>query len=291
MRRFFAVLTTLIAAAAPASAMTSGPTLAVAPSHYAIVDGIRVHYKISGKGHNTLVFVHGLGGEMNLWREQVEFFAPKARVLVIDLPGYGQSDKPENVKYTMRFFARAVRAAMDDAKIDRAIIVGHSMGAAVMREFDRAFPTRVRGLVSVDGAMVMNMPPADVEKFIGPLRGVDFQTNLGALFDSLADHASPPVRMDIKSAALATPQYVIVSSLEGMFAPSVWREDKITIPLLVVNTSSPMWTAKYVEAVHALAHDLKYTTIEDTDHFIMLEQPQALNEAIEKWMKSKGWTK
>jgi pimeloyl-ACP methyl ester carboxylesterase len=228
---------------------------------------------------------------MNVWREQVEFFAPKARVLVLDLPGYGQSDKPETVKYTMRLFARAVRAAMDDAKIDRAILVGHSMGAAVMREFDRAFPTRVRGLVSVDGAMVMNMPAADVEKFISPLRGADFQTNLGGFFDAMTVHASPPVRMDIKSAALATPQYVIVSSLEGMFAPSVWREDKITIPLLVVNTSSPMWTAKYVEAVHSLAHDLKYTTIDDTDHFIMLEQPQALNEAIEKWMKSKAWVK
>ena len=291
MRRFFAVLVTLIAAASPLSATTSGPTLAAAPSHYVTVDGIRVHYKIAGKGHHTLVFVHGLGGEMNLWREQVEYFAPKARVLAIDLPGYGQSDKPENVKYTMRLFARAIRAAMDDAKVDRAILVGHSMGAAVIREFDRAFPTRIRGLVSVDGALVMNLPPDQVEKFIGPLRGADFQKNLDAMFDSMASQASPPVRMDIKSAALATPQYVIVSSLEGMFAPSVWKADKITIPLLVVNTSSPMWTAKYVEAVHDLAHDLKYTTIEDTDHFIMLEQPAALNQAIEKWMKAKGWMK
>jgi len=38
-----------------------------------------------------------------------------------------------------------------------------------------------------------------------------------------------------------------------------------------------------------MAHDLKYTTIDDSDHFIMLEQPDALNEAIEKWMKAKGW--
>ncbi|HJW96364.1 MAG TPA: alpha/beta hydrolase [Thermoanaerobaculia bacterium] len=288
MRRFFAFLAVVLTTTSVA-AMTSSPALSAAPSHYVTVDGIRVHYKITGKGRNTLVFVHGLGGEMNVWREQVEYFAPKARVLVLDLPGYGQSDKPQHVKYTMRLFARAIRATMDDAKVDRAIVVGHSMGVAVMREFDRAFPTRVRGLVSVDGAMVMNLPRAEAEKFIEPMRGADYQTNLSAMFDAFTEHESPPVRMDIKSAALSTPQHVIVSSMEEMFAPAVWKDDKITIPLLIVNTSSPMWTAKYVDAVRALAHDLKYTTIDDADHFIMFSQPAALNQAIEKWMKSKGW--
>jgi pimeloyl-ACP methyl ester carboxylesterase len=289
MRRFLAFLAAVISTTSPLSAMTSSPTLAAAPSHYASVDGVRVHYKVAGKGRMTLIFVHGLGGEMNIWRQQVEHFAPHARVLVLDLPGYGQSDKPEKVNYTMRFFARAIHAAMNDAKIDRAILIGHSMGAPVIREFDRMFPTRTRGLVSVDGTLVNNLPDEAKEKFIAPLRGPDFAKNLDAMFDGMTDHASPPLRMDIKSAALATPQYVIVSSLEGMFDPAVWKDDKITVPLLVVNTNSPFWTAKYVEAVRAMAHDLKYTTIDDSDHFIMLEQPDELNAAIEKWMKAKGW--
>lgn len=269
------------------SAMVSSPTLTSAPSHYATLDGIRIHYKVIGKGRHTLVFVHGLGGEMNVWREQVEHFAPHMRVLVIDLPGYGGSDKPENAQYTMRFFAGAVRAAMDDAKIDRAILVGHSMGTGVIREFDRMFPARTRGLVAVDGALVMSLPPDKAEKFIAPLRGPDFAKNLTAMFDSMTEHASPALRAELESAALATPQHVIVSSMEGMFDPSVWKEDKITIPLLVVNTSSPMWTAKYVDAVRAMAHDLRYMTVDDADHFLMLERPAALNEAIEKWMKGR----
>src|SRR6185369_13489379 len=161
-------------------AMISSPALESAPSHYATLDGVRIHYKLLGHGHHTLVFVHGLGGEMNVWREQVDHFAPHERVLVIDLPGYGKSDKPEKAKYTMRFFARAVRAAMDDAKIDRAILVGHSMGTPVIREFDRLFPTRTRGLVAVDGALLMNLPPEAAEKFIGTLRGADFTKNLDA---------------------------------------------------------------------------------------------------------------
>lgn len=289
MRRTFAFLATLLAAATPMPAMTSSPALAAALSHYVSIDGARVHYKVLGKGKMNLVFVHGLGGEMNVWRQQAEYFSPKARVLVLDLPGFGQSDKPETVKYSMRYFARAVRAAMDDAKMDRAILVGHSMGAPVIREFDRMYPSRTRALVVVDGALINNLPPEAVEKFIGPMRGPDYLKNLDAMFDGMTDHASPPLRMEIKAAAAATPQYVLVSAMEGMFEPSIWKEDKITIPLLVINTSSPFWTAKYVDAVRAMAHDLRYMTIDDADHFLMLERPAALNEAIDKWMKAKGW--
>jgi pimeloyl-ACP methyl ester carboxylesterase len=291
MRRFCLILAVLIAASTPLAAMTSSPALAAAPSHYATIDGARVHYKVLGKGRVTLVFVHGLGGEMNVWREQAQQLSAKNRVLVVDLPGYGQSDKPEKVKYSMRYFARGIRAAMDDAKIDRAVLVGHSMGAAVIREFDRMYPSRTRALVVVDGALVNNLPPEAVEKFIGPMRGPDYVQNLDAMFDAMTGHASPPLRMELKAAATATPQYVLVSSMEAMFDPSVWKQDKITVPLLVINTTSPMWTAKYVDAVRAMAHDLRYMTIDESDHFIMLEQPDALNEAIEKWMKSKGFTK
>ena len=291
MRRSYLLLAVLISASTPLAAMTSSPALAAAPSHYASIDGARVHYKVLGKGRVTLVFVHGLGGEMNVWREQAQYFSDKNRVLVVDLPGYGQSDKPEKVKYSMRYLARGIRAAMDDAKVDRAVLVGHSMGAAVIREFDRMYPSRTRALVVVDGALVNNLPPEAVQKFIDPMRGPDYVQNLGAMFDAMTDHASPPLRMELKAAATATPQYVLVSSMEAMFDPSVWKQDKITIPLLVINTSSPMWTAKYVDAVRAMAHDLRYMTIDDSDHFIMLERPDALNEAIEKWMKSKGFTK
>lgn len=291
MRRIFSLLATLIATAAPAAAMTSSPALSAAPSHYVSIDGARVHYKVLGKGRVTLIFVHGLGGEMNVWREQAQRFSAKNRVMLIDLPGYGQSDKPQNVKYSMRYFARGIRAAMDDARIDRAVLVGHSMGAAVIREFDRMYPSRTRALVVVDGALVNNLPPDAVEKFIGPMRGPDYVQNIEAMFDAMTGHASPPLRMELKAAAAATPQHVLVSTMEGMFEPSVWKEDKITIPLLVINTSSPMWTAKYVDAVRAMAPDLRYMTIEDTDHFIMLERPDAFDEAIEKWMKGKGLTK
>jgi pimeloyl-ACP methyl ester carboxylesterase len=287
MRTLFAFL--LLTLAPPLLAITPGPQLAAAPSHWASVDGVRVHYKVLGRGKPALLFVHGLGGDMNVWREQADYFAPKLRVVVLDLPGFGQSDKPAGANYSMRFFARAIRGVMDDAKIERAILVGHSMGAPVIRTFDRVYPTRVRGLVTVDGALLNNIPADRAEKFLAQFKGADYEKNVNEMFESMTAQASPALREELKSAAAATPQHVFVSAMEGMFRdPSVWSEQKITVPLLVVNAKSPMWTDKYLASLRTLAPDLRYETVE-ADHFLMLEKPEALDQAIESWMKAKKW--
>src|SRR5262249_16564369 len=75
-------------------------TLEAAPSLYATLDGLRVHYKLVGHGHATpIVFVHGWTCDMSSWTKQVPFFAESGRVVALDLPGHGGSDKPE-IPYT-----------------------------------------------------------------------------------------------------------------------------------------------------------------------------------------------
>ncbi len=68
------------------------------------------------------------------------------------LPGHGQSDKPQT-NYTMDFFAEAVLAVLRDASVDKAIFIGHSMGAAVLCRVHHHAPEKFAGLVSVDGLL------------------------------------------------------------------------------------------------------------------------------------------
>src|SRR5690348_4834725 len=79
---------------APANPLDSGK------SHFAKFGTNRVHYVIAGKGKQTIIFVHCWAGNLGLWREQVPALADKARLVFIDLPGHGQSDKPHR-SYTM----------------------------------------------------------------------------------------------------------------------------------------------------------------------------------------------
>src|ERR1043165_9182525 len=92
-------------------------------------DGARVHYESYGKGKDAVVFIHGWTCDLSFWRGQAPVYQ-KRRSLLIDLPGHGQSDKPE-VSYTQERFARAVEAVMRDEGVERAVLVGHSMGGPV----------------------------------------------------------------------------------------------------------------------------------------------------------------
>src|SRR5438128_6924682 len=80
-----------------------------APSHFAKLDGHKIHYKSLGKGQETLVFIHGWSCNLDFWQENASAFADQAQVLVIDLLGHGNSDKPQ-IKYSMELFARAIDA-------------------------------------------------------------------------------------------------------------------------------------------------------------------------------------
>jgi len=121
-------------------------------SHFTTLDGARIHYVNYGKGSEALVLIHGWTMNLDSWRDQVSDFAKRNRVIVIELPGHGQSDKPQ-ITYSMDLFARAVDAVLRDAKVKRAVLVGHSMGTPVARQFYRKYPAQTLAIVIVDGAL------------------------------------------------------------------------------------------------------------------------------------------
>jgi len=150
------------------SPLSSPPDpLDAAPSRFATSDGAKVHYKSLGDSaaKSAVVFIHGWSCDMTSWRAQVPAFEGKARILLVDLPGHGKSDRPA-VDYTMERFANAVEAATRDAGVERALLVGHSMGTPVARQFWRLFPTKTLGIAAVDGALRTYFKDlAQVEKF------------------------------------------------------------------------------------------------------------------------------
>ena len=87
----------------------------------------RVFYLDQGLGETVLVLIHGWGADHEVWENQAPRLAEEFRVLSLDLPGHGKSDKPET-DYTQDYLAEAITAVLDDAGVDRVVIAGHSMG-------------------------------------------------------------------------------------------------------------------------------------------------------------------
>lgn len=260
-----------------------------APSRFASYGGYRVHYKSLGTGRRAIVFIHGWTCDSNSWRLQVPAFAGKTRVIALDLPGHGESDKPQ-LAYTMSLFALAVEDVLREAGVDRAILVGHSMGTPVARQFYRMYPGRTAALVAVDGALKpMITDPAAIEKVIAPYRGPQFRDAQRRMLDALVTPAtSPSLREEIARPMLSTPQHVVVSAMEGMLDPDIWKDDRIEVPLLVVVARSPAWSDKYEASVRALGPDVEYRAVDGAGHFLMLGKPAEFNSILTSFLVKRG---
>src|SRR6266446_1315474 len=133
-------------------------------SHFAELDGVRVHYTNYGAGERALLLVHGWSSDETVWKKQAPELAKSIRVITVDLPGHGQSDRPE-IAYTMDYYARALDAVLRDAGVKKASLVGHSNGSLVVRQFYRLYPQEVNALVIVDGSLRPLGDAAAMEKF------------------------------------------------------------------------------------------------------------------------------
>src|SRR2546427_4049959 len=252
----------------------------MAESRWTSLDGARIHYVNYGKGSEALVLIHGWTCNIDNWRDQFPEFTKRNRVIAIDLPGHGQSDKPQ-VAYSMDLFARAVDAVMRDVKVKRAVLVGHSMGTPVARQFYRKHPEKTIAIVIVDGALYPFGDKTMMDRLIAGFRGPNYQQAVGQM---LAAISGPNLSADatgrIKASALNTPQHVIVGAMEGMADPSIWGEDKINVPVLAIMAKNPFFGPDLEQRFRAIAPNLEFHLWEGVGHFIMMEKPKEFNEAV-----------
>src|SRR5882757_3222541 len=195
-------------------------TVTGAQSHFISVGTNRIHYVSVGQGEHTLVFVHGWACHLGFWGEQVAALADKARLIFVDLPGHGQSDKPET-NYTMDFFAEAVLAVMHDAKVEKAALIGHSMGGAVICRVYQQAPEKVTALVSVDGLLCrLSGTPAEGRALVGPFATPQYREHAAGFIRSLFPFPGAEALCEqVTSEMLKTPQHVLLGGMLAMLSP------------------------------------------------------------------------
>jgi pimeloyl-ACP methyl ester carboxylesterase len=107
-------------------------------------DGVRLHYEETGAG-TPLVFVHEFGGDLRSWEPQVRYFARLYRCICYNARGYPPSDVPEDWnRYSQERSRDDIRSVLDALKIERAHVVGLSMGAFATLHFGMHYPGRAR---------------------------------------------------------------------------------------------------------------------------------------------------
>ena len=265
-------------------------------SHDLLVEGRRVRYVDIGAGAGPpVVFVHGLAGNWQNWIENLTRVAQERRVLALDLPGFGQSERPAE-RITMNGYGRTVDAFADALDLGEIAVVGNSMGGFVAAETAIQFPERVERLVLVSAAGIttttLRREPVMVWGRIAALAGAR-----GAAEKRMAI-TRPRLRHAVFAAIMRHPSLLAPETLweisdgagRKAFTPALEaildydfrdRLGDIRVPTLIVWGENDMLipvkdAAEYERQIPAA----RKVVLEDTGHVSMIERPPTFNRLL-----------
>ncbi|WP_264535380.1 alpha/beta fold hydrolase [Flavobacterium sp. N1736] len=179
----------------------------------------KISFTDSGEG-NAIVLLHGFLENKKMWKEYVTLFSEKNRIITIDLLGHGETECLGYV-HSMEENANAVHEVLEHLHIEKAIIVGHSMGGYVGLAFAELFPKSIQKLVLLNSTSKEDSS----EKKLNRTRAIKAvkQNYVGFVSLAIANLFSENNRTrlekeieEVKEQALQTPLQGIIASLEGM---------------------------------------------------------------------------
>ena len=267
--------------------------------------GRRAIYRIAGEGP-PVVLVHGMLNSSSHWQEVALDLAAEHTVIAPDLIGHGDSAAPRG-DYSLGAHAASIRDVLSALGIERATIVGHSLGGGVAMQFFYQFPARVQRLVLVSsGGLGHEVSPmlrtaalpgmsaalslATHPRLLGAIWGVGARmrgagVRQGAYVQAVARALRPLERPQAREAFLQTLRAVIdvrgqrVSAtdrlylLESMPTMIVWGERDNTIPI------------EHGRSAHEAIPGSRFRTLPRAAHFPHLEEPQALAAVLREFLE------
>ena len=244
----------------------------------ATVDGLKIHSTTTGAGPQTVILVHGYTCDESTWTEQVPALATRYRVITLDLPGHGRSDVPPVDKFSMDLFARAIEAVRAEAKAERVVLVGHSMGTPVVLRYAHSYPQHTAALVFVDGLMPAPPNPAVPTRGVA-MGGPGGRRNREAMvrrFFSVS--TTPPLQKKILDMMLGAPEATAIGAMDATFEAAGQTTDVPAVPMLGIYAGPNGLASR--STVQGQFPSAEYVQIDGTGHFLMLEKPQAFNRLL-----------
>ena len=242
-------------------------------------DGVPIGFEVSGSGLLTIVFVHGLVGDRTDFDSQVPYLSEGHQVVVVDLPGSGESGR-DRAQWTMEAFGEDVATVVNHLDLDRVVLVGHSLGGDVTVEAALRLGGRVKGLVWVSSFRSLDsvQSESDIEAWLAPF-SVDFSAAMDDLIRrNFGSNADPLLVETVAAKARSADQTRVMGLLTSKFdhqAAVVEAIPQIEGPIFAINPDFK----PNDEASFAL-HGIDLRIVSDVGHFTMMEDPQSFNAEL-----------
>lgn len=252
---------------------------------FARSDGAEIYYEVHGDG-NPVLFVHGSGGHHAAWWQQVPpLTASGYAVVTMDLRGFGRSTSVGE-EYDSLEFPGDILAVLDDAGIERAVLVGQSIGASAALKVAVANPTRVAGVVlahSLGGidnpelAELVKADRAEAEKLpvLDRLMSKQFQQGnpeMTFLFRQMGTFNRAKMQ-DLRNLTVGGPTLETLASLDVPICLLAGEKDAVVSP-------------RTIRRAHELIKGSVLEMVEGAPHSMYWEAPDLFNRALERFLKS-----
>ena len=259
-----------------------------------VADGIRLRVLEAGQGP-ALFLIHGLSASHDIWEHVVDEFADRYRVIAPDLPGHGESAKPD-APYTVDFYAGVLRSLARELGIDEAIVAGTSLGGKIALELACWYPRFVR-------ALVLSAPAGEYARGLRPFGKAIQALSRPAVMRLALERALEQsffersrvghmTRRRILNARLVAPDFAdfaraVARSVGGVLAADTQPLHQITQPVLALwgreDRIVPMYRSTML--ARAIPH-AQLRIVERCGHIAMLEQPGEFNRHVAEFLAS-----
>jgi len=253
-----------------------------------LVFGQKINYIEAGSGP-TVILLHGLGGSSQVWQFNIGPLAEKYHVVVPDQIGFGKSDKPL-VNYRIRTYVDFLDQFCKQLKIERATLVGNSMGGWIAAMFTAAFPDRVDKLVLVDAAGYAPPKDLDTRVFFGlnPTTREGMKVLVAKVFYNKAFLTDAAIDQAIAARLAAGDGYTINSITESIIRGEDFLDDTVkTIkrPTLIVwGRQDGLVSLADGERFNKDIAGSKLVVVDQCGHVPNVEKPGEFNAALLKFL-------
>jgi len=276
----------------------------------------KLYYRAVGSGDITLLAVNGIGVSTIFWKYIQDYMQYKYRFITMDYIGHGRSEEPDDLKHmTIENMAKDANRVLEELKIDKAVLLGHSMGSQVIFEFYRLFPDKVLGLVPTLGSFghpVYTFFDSEYSIFLY-YAGVFLMGNFPKALNKITSILLQPKFMKeliIKIGGkislinpVLIPKHDIFQYLEhvarvdkkvfGYLMKSMQEhtaEDllpKIKTPVFIIAGDMDIFTpVKLSEDMHKMIPNSQLLILNGGSHAALIEQPELINCRLEKFIEN-----
>lgn len=243
-------------------------------------DDLLISYEVSGNSEPALVFAHCWCGNRNYFKNQVEYFSKKYRVIIIDLAGHGESGKGRT-DYTIDAFGKDVASVVKRLNPAKVILIGHSMGGPVMAAASVILQKKVIGLIGIDtfANVEFKLSDDEFESFIEPYRK-DFKSTTKEYVRTMFPPEADKYLVEKTAGELSSAdEQMALSSFKELYQYDLPRVfSKTNYPVRLINSNRHSTNTdnakKYIKNF-----DLKI--MENTGHFMMMEDPERFNRILD----------